>query len=164
MLGHVATTFREAYPAEDRLGSAIKRAEQVLITRKTAALRELDLTVPQYSAMYQLALHRDGMSAAQLARGAYVSPQTMTGIVAKLEEKGLIARLPAPVHARVLVAKLTDAGLALLRDADRRAVAVERDLAAEFTDDEHQQLIGLLCRAIGRLSGSDGVDPDPYPV
>ncbi len=157
----MAAAFREAYPADDRLGSAIKRAEQVLIATKTAALRDLELTVPQYSVLYQLALNPEGMSAAQLARGAYVSPQTMTGIVAKLEDKGLIARLPAPVHARVLVARLTDAGLALLRDADRRAVAIERDLAAEFSDDENKQLVGLLCRAITRLGN---VAPDPYPV
>ena len=157
----MAAAFRESYPAEDRLGSAIKRAEQVLIATKTAALREVDLTVPQYSALYQLALNPDGMSAAQLARGAYVSPQTMTGIVAKLEEKGLITRLPAPVHARVLVARLTDPGLALLREAARRAVAIERDVAAEFTDDEFKTLVGLLCRTITRLGGGD---PDPYPV
>ena len=37
----------------------------------------------------------------------------MTGIVANLEARGLVARRPWPVHARVHLLSLTPAGLAL---------------------------------------------------
>ena len=138
---------------DGRLGFVIKRAEQALIARKTAALRESGLTVPQYAALLLLAAAGDtGMSAAQLARESLVTPQTMATVLTNLEAKSLIERGPSPLHQKVVVNRLTPAGAALLHDADAAALRVERHLADAFTGPELTELTALLERAITALS------------
>lgn len=136
---------------DDRLGLVIKRAEQALIARKTAALREFGLTVPQYAALLLLS-GGDGMSAAQLARESLVTPQTMATVLTNLEAKGLIERDQSPLHQKVVVNRVTPAGAALLAGADAAALRVERSLAAAYTDTERKQLAELLDRAIATLT------------
>ena len=89
-----------------RLGSGIKRVEQVLMAEKARALRDFDLTVPQYATLLALS-YVPGQSAAQLARAALVSPQTMATILNNLEAKKLITRDVSSLHARVIVCELT---------------------------------------------------------
>ena len=82
---------QEAYLAEtrSRIGSSIKRAEQAMMAVKSKVLREYDLSVAQYAAMTSL-YYVPGQSAAQLARAAAVTPQTMATILARLDAKNLI--------------------------------------------------------------------------
>jgi DNA-binding MarR family transcriptional regulator len=135
---------------EHRLGTWIKRAEQALIAEKTRVLRPIGLTVPQYAAMGAL-YYVPGQSAAQLARTAAVSPQTMATILANLETKGLISRTPSALHSKVLVTRLTEEGEALIKKADAAARAVEIRLAQGFSGNEQAQLRNLLERSIESL-------------
>ncbi|MGA5817680.1 MarR family winged helix-turn-helix transcriptional regulator [Kitasatospora sp. NPDC094028] len=134
----------------DRLGHAIKRAEQALIGEKTRVLRTVDLTVPQYVTLLVLQ-QSAGMSGAQLARECMVTPQTMTTILTNLETKGLITREPSSVHQKVLVAKLTRSGRALTKKADALARGVEERLAEAFDEAERAQLRELLDRSTAAL-------------
>ncbi|WP_175324696.1 MarR family transcriptional regulator [Frankia sp. Cppng1_Ct_nod] len=104
---------------ESRPGLAIKRAEQALMREKTRALRAFDLTVPQYATMLAL-FQVPGSSGAQLARRCNVTPQAMASLLATLESKALVSRVGSPVHAKVYLARLTDAGNDLLAAADPR--------------------------------------------
>ncbi|GAA2748525.1 MULTISPECIES: MarR family winged helix-turn-helix transcriptional regulator [Kitasatospora] len=133
-----------------RLGLALKQAEQAMMAAKAEALRDLGLTVPQYAVLLQLA-DRPGRSGAQLARGAAVTPQTMAGVLANLEAKDLIAREPSEVHGKVLVTRLTDAGRDLLTEADARAVGVEAALWSAFDDAERELFRAFLQRATAAL-------------
>ncbi|MGH3433704.1 MAG: MarR family winged helix-turn-helix transcriptional regulator [Thermocrispum sp.] len=138
-------------PGQDRLGYSVKRAEQALMARKAHALREFDLTVAQYGAL-QLLSTSAGMSAAQLARDCLVTPQTMATVLGNLEAKGLIERHASELHQKVLVTTVTPAGRALAREANRAALAVERELAAEFSAEELAMLRALLERAAKTLA------------
>ncbi|AXL13908.1 MarR family transcriptional regulator [Microbacterium foliorum] len=134
-----------------RIGTFLKRAEQALIAEKTRVLRPFDLTVAQYAAM--LALHyAPGQSAAQLARAAAVTPQTMAAVLGSLESKQLIERVVSTLHAKVLVVTLTDAGEDLVMKADVEAKAVEARLKRAFTAPESMALISLLERSIDALA------------
>lgn len=147
----------EAFTSEmgRRLGTWIKQAEQALMAEKARVLRPFELTVPQYAAMNAL-YYVPGQSAAQLARTALVSPQTMATILTNLESKGLISRTPSAIHSKVLVTKLTPAGEALTKVADAAARGVEMRLAATFSDEDRAELQGLLERAIGVLRDPNG--------
>jgi DNA-binding MarR family transcriptional regulator len=142
-------------PAEaavaDRLGNTIKRAEQALIARKTQVLRQFDLTVPRYSVLLLLSLYPGGMSAAQLARESMVTPQTMSTVLANLEKRGWMEREPSELHQKVIVNKLTKAGRAVLKKADKEARRVEDGLRAAFTPREAEQFENYLERAITTL-------------
>ena len=139
-------------PFSERLGLDIKRAEQALMAAKTAALRPSDLTVAQYAALAALR-EQPGLSGAALARACLVTPQAMVPVLRHLEERGLVARTPHPVHGHVVEVRLTDAGQALAADADRAAVAVERRLADAFSADERRTLRDLLARCAEAITG-----------
>jgi len=119
--------------AGERTGHAIKRAEQALIAAKDAALRPLALTVPQYAALLLLD-EQPGLSGAELARRALVTPQTMSTVLSNLRRKGLVERGPHPVHGHVVETQLTAAGTVLLRRADRAALQVEAALDQALGD------------------------------
>lgn len=143
-------------PVEERLGTYIKRAEQALMGAKNAALKPAGVTIPQYAALYVLS-ENPGISAAELARRCGVTPPTMNTVLTNLRERGLIERTPHEWHRNVLETRLTDEGRKVMRAADKRAVPVERALAAEFTAAERAALIELLERAATVL---ESVRPD----
>lgn len=133
-----------------RLGTYIKRAEQALMSEKTAALRRFELTVPQYTAM--LALHYGpAQSAAQLARHSNVTPQTMAMILTNLESKRLIERHPSPLHGKVQVTTLTPAGEAIVLRADEVAKGVEERMRLALTEEESDEFRSLLTRVAAAL-------------
>ena len=139
--------------AEDtglRLGLHIKAAEQAMMAAKTEALRSFGLTVAQYAAMLSL-YYVPEQSSAQLARAAAVTPQTMATVIAKLEQKRLVARRPSSDHAKVLIASLTTEGEALLLRADKVARRIEQRMAESFTAKERQQLTDMLRRVTSLL-------------
>ncbi|QMU72549.1 MarR family winged helix-turn-helix transcriptional regulator [Streptacidiphilus sp. P02-A3a] len=136
-----------------RLGGQIKQCEQALISEKQRVLRPFELTVPQYAAMLALS-ETPRLSGARLARRCGVSAQAMNGVVALLDERGLISRSRSEVHAKVLVIELTSEGRALLRRADRAAVAVERRLMESFSEAQLTVFREFLDTAIEALSGA----------
>ena len=71
-----------------------------------------------------------GLSGADLARVAVLTPQTVGVIIRNLERDGAIRKTPHPVHGRVLQWSLTRRGLTLLEKCRRHAMALERRLAA----------------------------------
>jgi MarR family transcriptional regulator, organic hydroperoxide resistance regulator len=133
-------------PAEEYLCTRIRRAEQALMGHHESVLRGYGLTMTQYTVL--LAISREGgMSGAQLARSAGVTQQTMAAVLTGLEAKQLIARQPSPVHAKVLIAALTEQGREALNRAYQEVNALERAFADTFTPAEHASLRDLLERA-----------------
>nr|WP_322973811.1 hypothetical protein [Actinacidiphila oryziradicis] len=58
---------------------------------------------------------------------------------------------PHDWHRNILETRLTAEGRSVMADADARAVRVERALAAEFTDEERDALVGPLGRCVELL-------------
>ena len=135
-----------------RLGHTIKRAEQALIGEKSKALRDLDLTVPQYAVLMAVS-QSPGMSGAQLARACMVTPQSMNTVLVNLENKALIDRSTTELHLKMLIVALTPAGRTLVEVADQRARSVEARLTASLSGQEQDQLRDLLERCITALQG-----------
>ena len=133
-------------PAEEYLCTRIRRAEQALMGHHEAVLRGYGLTMTQYTVL--LAISREGgMSGAQLARSAGVTQQTMATVLTGLEAKQLITRQPSPVHAKVLIAALTQQGQQVLNHAYQEVNTLERAFADTFAPGEHAALCDLLERA-----------------
>ena len=141
-------------PAEERLGMDIKRAEQVLMAAKTAALRPNDLTVAQYAALMTLA-GQPGLSSAAVARACLVTPQAMVPVLKALIDRGLVTRSPHPVHTHVVELRATPAGVELAGRADQAAVRIERRMLDAFTPDERQMLRDLLGRCVDAINAEN---------
>lgn len=93
------------------------------------ALADLGATPPQFVVLTMLKAY-PGLSGADLARVALLTPQTVGVIIRNLERDGAIRMTPHPVHGRVLQWTLTRRGLTLLEKCRRHALALERRLAA----------------------------------
>lgn len=133
-----------------RIGTRLKRAEQVLIAEKTLALKPFDLTVPQYATLLFLS-HVPTASAAQMARASMVAPQTMATVLRNLETKGLVRRSPSPLHQKVMATELTAAGRRLFDEADVAARAVEDRMLAALSAEQVETLKTLLDAAMDAL-------------
>lgn len=127
------------------IGFALKLAQQALRTRLDAGLREIGLTTPQYAVLAFLK-EEAGASNAELARRAFVTPQTMQGILVTLERAGLISRTAHPEHGRVQQTELTAAGADALEAANRTITEAETRLRKASSPLEVQAVIALLTR------------------
>jgi DNA-binding MarR family transcriptional regulator len=96
------------------------------------ALAELNVTPPQFAVLTMLRAY-PGLSGADLARVALLTPQTVGVIIRNLERAGAIRKTPHPVHGRLLQWTLTRRGATLLDKCRRHAKAVERRLMAGLT-------------------------------
>ncbi|MFJ6832113.1 MarR family winged helix-turn-helix transcriptional regulator [Streptomyces sp. NPDC091209] len=133
-------------PIENDLCARIRRSEQALMAHHEAVLRAYGLTMTQYTVL--LVISREGgMSGAQLARSCGVTQQSMSSVLANMENKELIRRETSPVHAKVQIATLTAEGQALLDRAYQEVIILERALTDAFTPSEHTALCELLERA-----------------
>lgn len=127
------------------LGYALKRAQQALRGRLDAELREIGLTTPQYSVLAGLEFNA-GLSSADLARRAFVTPQTMQSIIATLERDGLVKRMAHPVHGRVLTTELTPDGHSALRAAHKIAADAESLARTAVAPDDPEVIYSALLR------------------
>jgi len=106
------------------IGFALKRAQQALRTHMDTRLRDIGLTTPQYAVLASLEVE-PGASNADLARLAFVTPQTMQTILVSLTRAELVARAPHAEHGRVQTTALTAKGRKALEAASTIVAAAE---------------------------------------
>jgi DNA-binding MarR family transcriptional regulator len=143
-LGYLAYLLRQAQAAT-RL--ALERS-----------LSDFGVTPPQFVVLTMLRAY-PGLSGADLARVALLTPQTVGVIIRNLERDGAIRKTPHPVHGRVLQWTLTRHGATLLGQCRRHAKALERRLAAGLTAAEQLTIRRWLSKIAADLqqdAGSSG--------
>jgi DNA-binding MarR family transcriptional regulator len=113
--------------AVPRIGYLIYRVERRLRVRLDEAVAAHGITTTEYVTLSVLR-ERDGLSCAQLARWAFVTPQAMNLVIGALERRVLIRRRPDPQHRRVLRASVTAKGLKVLERCDGDMDAIEADM------------------------------------
>ena len=94
---------------EPRLSYVIGRLDHVLRRRIAELVEPHGLTVSQYTAL-SVMRSRPGLSNAQLARRALITPQSMNEVLAQLTALKLIRRHPDPNHGRAIRTDLTPRG------------------------------------------------------
>lgn len=113
------------------------------ITRLNRRVRQArpvgDLTVTQLSALTSLQL-AGALTPRELADVERVQPPTMTKIVAKLEERGLVQRTPHPTDGRQVILAATEGGRAVLDQFERVRDEWLAHRLAELTEAERDTL------------------------
>ena len=136
-----------------RVGYLVYRVERRLRARLDEALRAHGVTTTEYVTLSVLRRH-DGMSCAQLARWAFVTPQAMNVVIAKLEKRRLVRRRPDPNHGRVLRSSVTAKGLQALDDCDRSMDAIEADMLGDLAPEAIELLRGTLATCAHSLEAT----------
>jgi DNA-binding MarR family transcriptional regulator len=137
-----------------RVGYAIKRVEAALRGAMDAALREHRLTVPQYACL-ELLDQRPGLSNAALARGAFVTRQSMNVVLRGLEQAGLVQRPAQAPHGRALPVTLTRAGRRRLAAARSDVVTIEGKMTGALSAERIQALLEDLATLAETVSDID---------
>lgn len=142
----------EADAPEPLLSYAVGRLDRVVRRRLTEVLGRFDLSVPEFTTLSVLA-RRPGLSNAQLARRALITPQSMNQVLASLERQRLVERTPDPDHARILRATLTGRGRAVREEAERATRAMEARAADGVSADDLRVATAVIDRLTRQLSG-----------
>jgi DNA-binding MarR family transcriptional regulator len=98
-----------------------------------------DLTLTQLSALNGLEL-AGSMTPRELADAERVQPPTMTKIIAKLEERGLVQRTPHPTDGRQVVLAATETGRGVVLGNRRARDAWLAQRLATLSPDERETL------------------------
>ena len=138
-------------PVDAAVGYVLKQAAVALRNSMDAALRPLHLTVPQYACL-ELLGQRPGLSNAELARGVFVTRQSMNVVLRGLEERGLVARPAIAPHGRELPTELTRAGREFLEAASSAVLEVQTTMCTGLTADRQRALLETLGVCIRNLS------------
>ncbi|MEV5143795.1 MarR family transcriptional regulator [Streptomyces sp. NPDC052727] len=109
------------------------------------AAGEHTLTGPQARLLSLLSL--EPLPMRKLAQKLKCEPSNVTGIVDRLESRGLVERRPDPADRRVKVAAATEEGRRVARDL-RESLHFAREPLAALTDDQRRSLRDLLRRML----------------
>jgi DNA-binding MarR family transcriptional regulator len=128
-------TMRPPPPGEGKRGEQgylaylLRQAQAATRLAMERSLADLGVTSPQFVVLTMLRAY-PGLSGADLARVAMLTPQTTGVIIRNLERDGAIRKTPHPVHGRMLQWTVTRRGAALLDRCKRHAQVIERRLVA----------------------------------
>jgi DNA-binding MarR family transcriptional regulator len=117
---------------EGYLGYLLRQAAGAYRLRVERALGEFGVTQPQFATLTMLSAY-PGISNADLARLAMLTPQTVSVIVGNLEKAGSLVRKPHAVHGRIRHLDLSDSGRELLKKCRDRVYRLETELTAGFS-------------------------------
>ncbi|MGW0432310.1 MarR family winged helix-turn-helix transcriptional regulator [Micromonospora sp. NPDC003197] len=114
------------------------------ITRLNRRVRQArpvgDLTVTQISALTSLRL-AGALTPRELADIERVQPPTMTKIVAKLEDRGLVQRTPHPTDGRQVILAATETAHAVLAQTERARDEWLAQRLAELSAEDRDTLL-----------------------
>ena len=137
------------------LGYLLKEAASALRTSMESVLRPLGMTMTHYSCLELLA-QRPGLSNSELARGAFVTRQSMNVLLQALERDGLVTRPSEAPVGKVLPTRLTAAGRRQLEQASAAVRSVEVRMLHGMDQDEQAAALRALRSMVGSLRGTGG--------
>lgn len=131
-----------------RLWIALARCYLTFSRAVASKVSEYDLTVPQFGVLE--ALHHLGpLTLGDLADKLLVTGGNVTYVMDRLEQQGFVVRERCGEDRRVVWAKLTPRGSALVAEVFPAHAAFVRDLAGILPESEQEELRELLKR-LGR--------------
>ena len=140
-----------AEAVEPRISYIVARLERAVRAAVNERVRPHGLTTLQYTTLSVLGARGQPLSNAQLARRAYMTPQSMIEVIDALERKGLIRRDPHPSHRRVFPATMTAKGRRVLKACDAAVEEMEEEMLAGLSSDERDSLLVWLKTCVRAL-------------
>ena len=136
-----------AVPSKHGIIRLINRVRIELIDAMDRELAQFDITAPQLIVLASVA-NGEADSASQLCKSISYDPGAMTRMIDRLEQKGLVRRVPRPDDRRAMTLEMTAAGKALYPQLLAVKETVQTRFLRGFTKDEIAMLEKLLHRVL----------------
>jgi DNA-binding MarR family transcriptional regulator len=133
------------------LGLALRRAQHLLGQRIDEDLRPLYLNLGLWRVLLEVG-QEPGASASELARASFHTPQTLGGLLRRLEDRGLVVRSVG--RGRIVENHLTDKGHEALDAATQRVEEIISGTLTTFGPTERATLTRLVTDYADTLSRS----------
>ncbi|MGN6427639.1 MAG: MarR family winged helix-turn-helix transcriptional regulator [Leifsonia sp.] len=143
----------EVIHLDTSLGYLLKEASSALRAAMEEVLRPLGMSVTHYSCLELLA-QRPGLSNSELARGAFVTRQTMNVLLQALERDGFVTRATEAAVGKAIPTRLTPRGRRSLEAASAAVRSVERRMLAGMTGAEQAAALQALRSMVRSLRDS----------
>lgn len=134
------------------LGYLIHEVARLLKRRFEEEAKTHGITLPQWKALAQIAL-KDNITQREIADSIDADPMTVSGILDRLEKRGLIDRFPDPTDSRAKLARLTPGGDQLFRKAKEVGLAMYEAATVGLSETEREVMKTALCKMRDNLSG-----------
>ncbi|MDR7301099.1 MarR family winged helix-turn-helix transcriptional regulator [Haloactinomyces albus] len=126
--------------------TSVMRVQQILQSAVDAALRPHNLTFARYEALVLLTFSQRGsLPMRVMGDRLQLHPTSVTNIVDRLEQDGLVQRLSHPTDRRTTLVEITDSGRDLMKHATESVNRIDFGLSG-ITERQTQQLTELLSR------------------
>ena len=127
--------------------TSIMRAHQLFLAQANEVVRPFGLTFARYEVLAWLAWNADcgSLSLTQISERLQVTPATVTSAIDRLENDGLIRRVPHPTDARTTLAEITDRGRGVVEKATSELNTNVYE-AVRLSPDEMDRLFRLLVK------------------
>lgn len=133
-------------PIHHQLLVAFSHSNRAMLARTRAT----GLKPGQPKVLEHVVFH-EGCTQRDIARACVMDKSTVTSVVARMEEEGLVERRAKPGDRRVQAVYLTERGRAAATDVLAYRAEVDDIAWRGFTDEERAQLTSLLERVVENL-------------
>lgn len=138
-------------PKSVAFGYLVHEVARLLRRRFEEEARGFGITLPQWRTLAEIT-RNEGIAQVSLAHHADTDPMTMSGILDRLEKRGLIERYPDPADSRAKLARITPAGRELVAEAKRIGLALYEEALHGVSDQEQRQIADTLGRIRDNLN------------
>ncbi|SEQ52810.1 DNA-binding transcriptional regulator, MarR family [Devosia sp. YR412] len=139
-------------PSDPPIGYLIHEVSKAFRRRFEEVARQHDLTLPQWRVLAELT-RQGGLSQTRLAGAVDADPMTMSGILDRLDKRGLVDRQQDPADSRAKIVRLTPEGEALFKTAKALGTELSMSAVDGMSAAELTALADGLTRIRNNLSG-----------
>jgi DNA-binding MarR family transcriptional regulator len=137
---------------EDQILASLRRIARCIDLHSRRLTEEIGLTGPQLAVLREANRSRP-LCIGELARASHLSQPTVTGILDRLEKRGLVERVRAQHDRRTVNVNATPAGQELLDRAPSLLQDRFRRKLRKLEDWEQTQMLALLQRIASMMEG-----------
>lgn len=140
--------LKSQYP----LGYLIHEVARLMKRRFEEEAKTHGVTLPQWRTLAQIATF-EGITQARLAAAADTDPMTMSGVLDRLEKRGLIERYVDPTDSRAKLARLTPEGEVVFSSARKVGLAMFESALEGVSPEDRETVVAVLGKMRGNLIG-----------
>ena len=119
-------------------------ANQALVHKRLlASLKDTGLTIGQPKVLEYLSEH-DGSNQTEIARGCHIEAASLTSVLNRMEEKGMVQRKMLHGNRRTYHIFLTPFGVEQQEHVERAFAELEEQALSGFTPEERRQGIQMM--------------------